>query len=160
MAIALGRLKRLERIRRLSAAQARVELELAAAEVLQVEKSLAAQARSAAESRTQARCALAVADRGEWLLAEAAGEVAGWNTDRLQAALAKRRQALQPARAMYAARHRDEEQVAMLVDSSEAAARQEQGRREQAAADDWFSRRRKAGNRESRDQGSGMREQG
>ncbi len=158
MAIELGRLKRMERIRRLSAAQARAELELATAQVRQAETLLAAQARAGALSRSQARSALGAADRGEWLLAEAAGEVAGWNMARLQTTLAERRQALQPARESYAARHRDEEQISMLVGSSEALVRQEQGRREQAAADDWFSRKRqgRAGNRE--EQGTGIRD--
>ena len=149
MPLGLNRLKRLQRIRKLTAAQDELELALAASALRQAEEALLAQARWAAESRSQAKGALADGERGAWLLAEASCEVAGWSVTRLQALCAERRNLLQPVRERYLLSHREEEQMGLLVEAGEAEARQEDGRTDQREADDWFSRSMPSGRRVS-----------
>ncbi len=77
------RLERLLAIRRLNEDLDRRTLALALAAVAEVETALARQEETQAEARLAAQAALAAGERGEWLLADAQSEVAGWNRGRL-----------------------------------------------------------------------------
>lgn len=141
MPVVLERLRRLQRIRRLAADQAGLELELAAASLRQAEQAQAAQGRGGREARSLARQALALGERSDWLMAEAAKEVAGWNLSRLQSVREQRAIVVEPARQRYIETHREAEQARTLLDSARTAERTRETRKEQAAVDDWFSRK-------------------
>ncbi len=139
------RLERLLAIRRLNEELDRRTLALALAAVAEVETALARQAETQAEARLAAQAALAAGERGEWLLADAQSEVAGWNRRRLGGMLRTRTEAVAPAMDRFVESRRDLEQVKQLVENAQQAARAEQDRRAQAAADDWFLSRRGQG---------------
>lgn len=139
------RLERLLAIRRLNEELDRRTLALALAAVAEVETALARQAETQAKARLAAQAALAAGERGEWLLADAQSEVAGWNRRRLGGMLRTRTEAVAPAMDRFVESRRDLEQVKQLVENAQQAARAEQDRRAQAAADDWFLSRRGQG---------------
>jgi hypothetical protein len=137
-----GRLTRLLAIRRLSQELDRRTLALALASVAEVEAALGMQERALAESRVAARAALSEGDRGQWLLADAQGEVAGWNRGRLDVLLGERVEIVAPAMEKFVESRREHEQVKRLVEDARQATSIEEDRRAQAAADDWFLSRR------------------
>jgi hypothetical protein len=137
-----GRAERLERllaIRRLSENLDRRTLEVALASVAEVEAGLARQEAALAESRVTGRTALSNGERGEWLMADAQGEVAGWNRVRLRGVRSDEAAA---AMQRFLESRREHEQVKQLVENARQVAYEEEGRRAQAAADDWFLSRR------------------
>ena len=140
-----GRAERLERllaIRRLSENLDRRTLEVALASVAEVEAGLARQEAALAESRVTGRTALSNGERGEWLMADAQGEVAGWNRVRLRGLLRVRSDEAAAAMQRFLESRREHEQVKQLVENARQVAYEEEGRRAQAAADDWFLSRR------------------
>lgn len=136
------RLGRLLAIRRLNEDLDRGALAAALAGVAEVESALARQETALMESRVAARTALGAGERGEWLLADAQGEVAGWNRTGLRAVLRERAEAVAPAMEKFLESRREHEQVKQLVENARQAAQLEEDRRAQAAADDWFLSRR------------------
>jgi hypothetical protein len=136
------RLGRLLAIRRLNEDLDRGALATALARVTEVEVALARQETALVESRVASRLALNTGERGEWLLADAQGEVAGWNRAGLRALLQARAEAVAPAMEKLLESRREHEQVKQLVENARLAARVEEDRRAQAAADDWFLSRR------------------
>ncbi len=132
------RLGRLLAIRRLSEEMERRVLALALASVAEVEGALARQETALADSKLAARKALQEGERGEWLLADAQGEVAGWNRGRLRVLLQTRAEAMAPAMEKFLESRREHEQVKQLVEGMRQAARVEEERRAQATADDRF----------------------
>jgi hypothetical protein len=140
-----GRAEKLERllaIRRVSEDMDRSALGFALASLAEVEMEMGAQEKALAESRVTARAALDAGDRNEWLLADAQGEVAGWNRSKLKVMLLGRTEVAGTAMAKFNESRREHEQVKQLVEAAEQAARMDEGRRSQAAADDWFLSRR------------------
>jgi hypothetical protein len=125
-------------IRRLNEELDRVALAAALAGVAEVEVALARQETALVESRVTARKALGAGERGEWLLADAQGEVAGWNRAGLRPLLQTRTEAVARAMEKFLESRREHEQVKQLVENARQAARVEEDRRAQAAADDWF----------------------
>lgn len=140
-----GRLERLLAVRRLSEELDRAALALALASVAEVEGALAQQETAQAESRAAGRAALAEGERGEWLMADAQGEVAGWNRGRLRALLRERAEAVAPALEKFRESRGEHEQVKQLVEGAREMVRVLEDRRAQAAADDWFLSRRTQG---------------
>lgn len=138
MSGAADRLDRLLAIRRLSEDIDRRTLELALAAVAEVEAGLSRQQAALSESIQAARTALSEGDRGEWLLADAQSEVAGWNRRRLLTLLRARADLATEAMQTFINSQRECEQVSQLVENARQAARTEEDRRAQAAADDWF----------------------
>ena len=136
------RLMRLVGIRRIAEDLDRRDLELAVAAVNEVETALRATAASLLEAGQAARAALGAGERGEWLLADAQTEVAGWNRGRLGALRAQRLVAVAPAKEKFLESRREHEQVKVLVEDAKQAERVDEGRRAQAEADDWFLGRR------------------
>jgi hypothetical protein len=136
------RLARLQEIRRLREELDRQALELASAAVAEVELAVRTQENSHSEAAQQARSALTAGDRGEWLMADAQSEVAGWNRRGLGVLHAQRTGAVAPAKGRFLESRREHEQVKLLVEDAQQAARVEEGRRAQAASDDWFLGRR------------------
>jgi hypothetical protein len=132
------RLDRLLAIRKLNEDLNRNALKLALTAVAEVEAGLARQEAALSDSRLAARIALCEGDRREWLLADAQGEVAGWNRRRLQALLDARTTAASEARTRFLESRVEHEQIRQLVEDSRQAKRSEEDRRAQAAADDWF----------------------
>jgi hypothetical protein len=140
-----GRAERLERllaIRRVSEDLDRNALGLALALVAEAEGEMSAQENALAEARVTARAALDAGDRSEWLLADAQGEVAGWNRSKLKVLLAARAEVAGAALEKFTGSRREHEQVKQLVEAAEQAARTDENRRSQAAANDWFLSRR------------------
>ncbi|HEX9199239.1 MAG TPA: hypothetical protein VF865_06745 [Acidobacteriaceae bacterium] len=138
MSGASRRLGRLLAIRRLSEDLDRRNLQLTLASVAEVEVALARQSTVLAESRLTARAALTTGNRNDWLMADAQGEVAGWNRGRLGTLLQARMVAVAPAMEKFLGSRREHEQVKHLVEDAQKAARSEDDHRAQAAADDWF----------------------
>jgi hypothetical protein len=136
------RLGRLLAIRRVSEDLDRSALGLALASVAEVEMEMGAQENALTEARVMARAALGAGDRSEWLLADAQGEVAGWNRSKLKVLLVGRAEVAGAARAKFLESRLEHEQVKKLVEAAEQAARLDESRRSQAAADDWFLSRR------------------
>ena len=136
------RLGRLLAIRRLNEDLDRGALATALARVAEVESALARQETALVESRVASRSALGAGERGEWLLADAQREVAGWNRARLRVLLQARAEEVAPATEKFLESRREHEQVKRLVEDAREAARVEEDRRAQAAADDWFLSRR------------------
>jgi hypothetical protein len=137
-----SRLERLLAIRRLAEELDRRDLAVASAAVAEVRMAIAAQAESRVEAERAARAALACGDRREGLLAEAQGEVAGWNQARLGPLLRTREAEVVPAMNRFRESRREHEQLKLLVDAADQARRIDEDRRAQAAADDWFLSRR------------------
>jgi NAD kinase len=117
-------------------------LELALASVAEVEAALARQEAMRVDARQTARAALTAGDRGEWLLADAQHEVAGWNRGRLGVLLETRAAEVPPAMERFLGSRREHEQVKQLIESARQAEQVEESRRGQAAADDWFLSKR------------------
>jgi len=136
------RLQRLLAIRRLNEDLGRRGLQLALASVAEVNAALARQKMAQLESNLAARAALNAGDRGEWLLADAQIEVAGWNRGRLNTLLQARASEVPPATAKFLETRLEHEQVKQLVEGGQRAAQTEEDRRAQAAADDWFLSKR------------------
>lgn len=132
------RLDRLLAIRRLGEDLDRRTLALALASVAEVEVALARQETTLVNARLAARRALTVGDRGEWLMADAQIEVAGWNRGRLGVLLEMRAGEVPPAMEKFLESRREHEQVRQLVGNAQKAAEIEEGRKAQAASDDWF----------------------
>ncbi len=120
----------------------RSALGFALASMAEVEMEMGAQEKALAEARMTARAALDAGDRNEWLLADAQGEVAGWNRSKLKVMLAGRAEVAGTAMGKFIESRREHEQVKKLVEVAEQATRVDEGRRSQAAADDWFLSRR------------------
>jgi hypothetical protein len=140
-----GRARRLDRllaIRRLNEELDRGALAAALSRVAEAEAALARQETALVQSRVAARAALGDGEHGEWLLADAQGEVAGWNRGRLRVLLQARTEAVAPAMEKFLESRREHEQVKQLVENARQEARVEEDRRAQAAADDWFLSRR------------------
>jgi alpha/beta superfamily hydrolase len=136
------KLRRLLTVRRLSEDLNRRSLQLAFAAVAEVETAMACQGAALAEASAAERNALALGDRGEWLLANAQREVAGWNRGRLRVLLQLRVAEVAPAMERFLTSRREHEQVKQLVDNARQAASREADRRAQAEADDWFLSKR------------------
>ncbi|MGD0798375.1 MAG: hypothetical protein ABR910_11685 [Acidobacteriaceae bacterium] len=136
------RLERLLAIRRLGEELGRRRLQTALGAVAEVEAAIGAQDARLVEAKVESREALAAGDRGEWLMADARGEVAGWNKGRLGYLLRERMSEVPPAMEMFLESRREHEQVKQLVEDARGAARVEEDRRAQAAADEWFASRR------------------
>lgn len=143
MTIRAKRLERLLAIRRLSEELGRRTLALALRDVTEVEDALAQQMTAQAESRVAARQALVKGDRSGWLMADAQGEVAGWNRGRLRVLLEERAAKVEAAMEKFMESRREHEQVKQVVEAALESARAEDGRKAQAAADDWFLSRRR-----------------
>jgi hypothetical protein len=136
------RLIRLLVIRRVAEDLDRRKMELAAAAVGEVETALGTQEATIVEAALVGRVALEAGERGDWLMADAQSEVAGWNRRRLGVLLATRSAEFVPAMEKLIESRREHEQVKLLVESARQAARGEEDRKAQAAADDWFLSRR------------------
>jgi hypothetical protein len=137
-----NRLDRLRAIRQLCEGIDRRNLQTALAAVAEVERAMRAQGAARMNAGMSARAALTAADRGEWLLAEAQIEVAGWNCGRLVVLQRARASEVAPAMERFLESRREHEQVKQLVDAAKQAAKVEDDRRAQATADDWFLSRR------------------
>lgn len=136
------RLDRLLAIRRLSEELDRRTLSLALASVAEVETALDVQKTNLTEAKLTARRALTAGDRGEWLMADAQSEVAGWNRGRLGVLLEARASEVPPAMQKFLESRCEHEQVKQLIENAQTAERIEEGRKAQAASDDWFLSRR------------------
>lgn len=136
------RLHRLLAIRRLKEDLDRRSLKLALASLAEVEAGLFRQGAALVESRSMALTALSAGDRREWLMAEAQGEVAGWNQGRLQPLLRARASEASAATQKFLESHREHEQVQQLIENAQRAAKSEDDRKAQMAADDWFLSKR------------------
>ena len=136
------RLGRLLAIRRLSEDLDRRALQVALGSVAEVEAALGRQETALSEAMSATRVALASGNRGEWLMADAQGEVAGWNRGRLNVLLVARAAEVVPRMKQFLGSRREHEQVKHLVEDAKQAAALDDDRREQAAADDWFMSRR------------------
>jgi len=132
------RLGRLLAVRRVAEEMAQSRLQLASAAVHEVETALGAQQMTLIEAGAAGREALAIGERGDWLMADAQAEVAGWNRGRLGVVLATRKTLVAPAMEDFLESRRELEQVKLLVEDARRAARIDDDRRAQAAADDWF----------------------
>ena len=140
-----GRAKRLERllvIRRLSADLDRRTVKLALASVAEVEAGLERQAAALVESRSAGRTALLSGDRGEWLMADVQGEVAGWNQGRLRPLLELRASEAAAAMQQLLESRREHEKVKQVIEDARRVARLDEDRKAQAESDDWFLSRR------------------
>jgi hypothetical protein len=136
------KLGRLLTIRRLSEDLDRRSLQRASAAVAEVEAAMACQGAALAEASVAERNALASGDRGEWLLADAQREVAGWNRGRLRTLLKARTAAVAPAMERFLASRREHEQVKQLIENGRQLANSEADRKSQAEADDRFLSKR------------------
>jgi len=136
------RLDRLLAIRRLSEELDKRDLELAVASVREVESAIEQQVQMKASAKQTGRSALNEGDRGQWLMADAQGEVAGWNRGRLEMILNERVLLVPPAMEKFLASRCEHEQVKQLIENARALDAIEEGRREQAATDEWFLSRR------------------
>ncbi|MHB1021419.1 MAG: hypothetical protein ACYC46_10730 [Acidobacteriaceae bacterium] len=141
MAIEYARLKRLHRIRKLMERQRQLELQRAMSALQQTEQAVAGQTTAQLQAQMEGKQALATGSQDEWLLAEAAGEIARWNLDKLKVLHKARSEETRPARELYLQSRREQEQLAVLVEKSTEELQQEDLRRAQMAADDWYARR-------------------
>jgi flagellar export protein FliJ len=147
MSTKILRLQGLARIRRLQEEIERRALQLAVAAVAEVESALQSDAAAMLESRESAREALRAGDRSEWLLADAQGEVARANIDKLGCLLTKREAQVPIATARFLVCRHEHEQSKVLVRETRQAEAVEDARREQATADEWvISRWNRIGN--------------
>jgi len=136
------RLDRLLAIRRLSEELDRSALAIVLSSVREVETAIASQETSQLEAKQAARRALSAGDRGEWLMADAQSEVAGWNRDRLGVMREERAREVPQAREKFMESRCEHEQVKQLIENAKLSAEIEEGRKAQAAADDWFLSKR------------------
>jgi hypothetical protein len=144
------RLTRLVGIRKIAEELDKRDLGLAVAAVVEVDSALRATQGSLVEAAQAARVALGAGERGEWVLADAQAEVAGWNRGRLGLLRAKRAVAVAPAKEKFLESRREHEQAKVLVEDAKQAERVDEDRRAQAASDDWFLGRRLRERREHR----------
>jgi len=144
------RLTRLVAIRKIAEELDKRDLELAVAAVAEVDSALRATQASLAEAGIAARAGLAAGARGEWLMADAQSEVAGWNRGRLGLLRAQRAVAVAPAKEKFLESRREHQQVKVLVEDAKLAERIDEDRRAQTASDDWFLGRLVRERRESR----------
>jgi hypothetical protein len=142
MSAKLVRMRGLERIRRLQEEMELRELQAAMGAVAEVAVALDMDGASLVGARDAGRAALVRGDRGEWLLADAQGEVARANLEKLKVLRARREAAVPPAMARFMACRLEHEQAKSLAGEARAAELLEQARREQAAADEWALSRR------------------
>ena len=136
------RLDQLLAVRRLNEDLGRRVLAQALASVAEVEAALARQETTLADARLAARRAMTSGDRGEWLMADAQTEVAGWNRGWLGVLLETRAAEVPQAMEMFLESRREHEQVKQLVENAQQVEEIEEGRRVQASSDDWFLSRR------------------
>jgi hypothetical protein len=136
------RLGRLLAVRKLNEDLDRRTLEVALAAVAEVETALARQETALAQSRLAGRTALSHGDRGGWLMADAQGEVAGWNRGRLLALMQTRAPEVAAAMERFVESRREHDQVKQLMENARQAQNLHEERKAQAAADDWFLSRR------------------
>jgi len=136
------RLHRLLAIRRICEEVDRGTLAMALAAVAEVEMALRAQQLALLDARQATRAALSAGDRGDWLMADAQSEVAGWNRGRLGTLHEARAADVPPALEQFMNSRREHEQIKLLVRDAQQAEQIEDGRKLQAAADDWFLSRR------------------
>jgi hypothetical protein len=136
------RLQRLAAIRMMTEELDRNVLRAARGAVAEVETAIDTQNSALAESKANARAALSGGDRGEWMMADAQGEVAGWNRAKLAGYLVARTEAATAAMDKVLESRREHEQVKLLVKNARVAARVEDVRRTQAAVDEWFLSKR------------------
>ncbi len=143
MSLRAQRLQRLLAIRKLSEDLDRRALKQAFASLAQVGAGLQRQQTALAESKLAGRAALASGDRGEWLMADAQGEVSGWNLGRLRTLLSARVSYASEATQKFLESRREHEMVKQVIDDAHRVARNEEERNTQSATDDWFLSRRK-----------------
>jgi len=136
------RLQRLLAIRRMAEELDRRTMTLAMTVVAEIETALGVQRAALLEAKQLAHAALSAGDRGEWLMADAQSEVAGWNRGRLDVLLRTRAVEVSPATEQFLKSRREHEQVKLLVQDAQQAAQVEDDRKLQAAADDWFLSKR------------------
>ena len=143
MSLKAERLQRLLAIRKLSEDIDRRALKLALAALAEVEAGLQRQQTALLESNLAGRSALASGDRGEWLIADAQSEVAGWNRGRLRTLLSARANCASEATQKFLDSRREHEMVKQVIDDADRLARNEEEHKTQAVTDDWFLSRRK-----------------
>jgi hypothetical protein len=117
------------------------ELQAAMSAVAEVASALREDGEALSHSGAAGRAALGRGDRREWLLAEAQGEVARANMEKLKNLLARREAAVPPAMERFLSCRLEHEQTKVLAESAQQAADLEQAHREQAAADEWVQSR-------------------
>jgi MarR-like DNA-binding transcriptional regulator SgrR of sgrS sRNA len=132
------RLKRLLAIRVVTEELDRSALQTALAGVSEVERTLAELESELATAKLAARVALADGQRSEWMMADAQGEVAGWDRGKLKRLLVDRAAVAGVAMKKFLESRRDHEQVKQLVQNAEQTSRVDDVRRAQVAADEWF----------------------
>ncbi len=132
------RLARLLAIRRLREDLDKTAWEMALAKMAEVETAIGMQGTARGRARHAAHASLNEGDRGNWLMADAQAEVAGWNQEKLEVLLAARAAEVAPAREKFLESRREHEQVKVLVDAARQTERVAEARREQAEVDDWF----------------------
>lgn len=136
------RLIRLRAVRQLIENVSRRDLQIALAAVAEVNTALHEQEAAHADAALSARTALAAADRGEWLFADAQAEVAGWNRQRLNVLLPERMSEVARAMENFLETRREHAQVRQLIEAARQAAKIEDDRKAQAITDDWYLSRR------------------
>jgi hypothetical protein len=136
------RLQRLLAIRRICEDVDRGMMGMALAAVAEVDLALNAQRAELIRGTQAARVALSAGERGDWLMADAQSEVAGWNRGRLGVLREARAVEVPPAVERFLISRREHEQMKLLVRDADLAEQIEEGRKMQAATDDWFLSRR------------------
>jgi|GEM_PF-2316664 len=142
MALSLGRLKRLQKIRSMEEQQARTELERVNMALNAAETAVGEQLVQRTMARRASRAALLAGDKAEWHLAEAMREVSEWNLDKMRAERQQRAAAVEPARVVFMEKRRDDEQMKILRGNVQRMADAESKRLEQIAADEWYGQNR------------------
>jgi hypothetical protein len=142
MSAKVARMRGLERIRRLQEEMERRELQAAMGAVAEVQAAIEMDGASLLGARDAGRAALVRGDRGEWLLADAQGEVARANIEKLKVLRARREAAVPAAMAKFMACRLEHEQAKSLALEARAIELLDLARREQAAADEWTLTRR------------------
>jgi hypothetical protein len=112
------RLDRLLAIRRLSEELDRSALAMVLASVREVETAIESQALSQVEAKQAGRQALSAGNHGEWLMADAQSEVAGWNSERLGVIREQRALEVPPAREKFMESRCEHEQVKKLIENA------------------------------------------
>ena len=133
-----SKLSRLLTVRQLQEELDRCTLQSLSASVAEVERALESQQGALLEAGQEARHALSVGGREQWLLAEARREVSESNKARLALVLSARRAALDPAMKRFLNSRREHEEMKQIVDDAKRSAATVEDRKLQATADDWF----------------------
>lgn len=118
-----------------------VELQLAAAGVLEVERALAAAAEDQVARRAEGRGALALGESVHWRMAESACDAAERSADTIEALRVARETLRAEAGTQYRASRLQTERVARVVADLKAIERLREDKIEQANADDRFAAR-------------------